>query len=146
MQLFSTGTLGQPVHHSHKNLIAFRVGIPQFGKKAIQDYAIDADFRGQGFIGKKGVLRTCIMYNLNFIVDRKLLNRILGNVAVFAFFTQAIALVALLIRNAAGTGSLFGFAGRSYEPLPILLFLRGDFDPLAERAVVDLRGGLIAFF
>ena len=83
------------------------------------------------------------MYNLNFIVDGKLLNRILGKAAVFAFFTQAIALVALLIRNAAGIGSLFGFAGRSYEPLPILLFLRGDFNPLTERAVVDLRCGLI---
>ena len=52
-------------------------------------------------------------------------------------------LVTLLIRDTAGTGSLLGFAGCADEAFPILFFLRGDFDPLAEGAVVDLRGGLI---
>ena len=62
---------------------------------------------------------------------------------ILTFFAQAIALVAFLIRNAAGASSLFGFTGRADEAFPILFFLRGDFEPLAERAVVDLRGGLI---
>lgn len=81
------------------------------------------------------------MYNLNFIVDGKLLNRILGNAAVFAFFTQTIAFVTFYVRNAASTGSLFGFACRSDKAFPILFFLRGDFNSLMERVVVDLRGG-----
>jgi hypothetical protein len=47
------------------------------------------------------------------------------------------------IRNAADAGSLLGFTGRADKAFPVLFFLWGNFDPLAERAIVNLRGGLI---
>ena len=109
----------------------------------VQDHAVDADFCGHGLIGKETVLCAVVAYNLHFFVDGELLKSVLRDAAVLAFFAQAIALVAFLLRNAAGAGSLLGFAGCSDEAFPILFFLRGDFDPLAERAVVDLWGGLI---
>ena len=102
----------------------------------VQDHAVDADFGGHHLVGKETVLRAVVAYNLHFVVDGKLLNSIFWNAAVLAFFAQAIALVTLLIRDTAGTGSLLGFAGCADEAFPILFFLRGDFDPLAEGAVL----------
>ena len=72
-----------------------------------------------------------------------MLGCVLRYATVFAFFAQAIAPIALLIRNAAGVGSLLCLADRVNEAFPIPLLFRGDFDPLAERAVVDGYCGLI---
>ena len=132
IQLFSTGALGQPVSQNHKNLIAFRVGIPQFGKKVVQDHTVDADFCGHGLIGKEAISCAVLLRNFHLAIDGKVLGCILGNTAILTFLTQAIALVAFLIRNAAGACSLLRFAGCADEAFPILFFLQGDFNPLME--------------
>ncbi len=119
-----------------------RLGELALFQKAVQDHAVNADFGGHSIISKEGVLSAGLANNLRFIFYGERQDGILGNATVLTLFTQAFALVAFLVRDAAGTGSLLGFAGRVNEAFPIPLLFRGDFDPLAEGAVVDLRGGL----
>ena len=109
----------------------------------VQDHTVDADFCGHGLIGKEAISCAVLLRNFHLAIDGKVLGCILGNTAILTFLTQAIALVAFLIRNAAGACSLLRFAGCADEAFPILFFLQGDFNPLMEGAIVDLRGGLI---
>ena len=75
---------------------------------------------------------------LHLRVDGELLGSVLRDTAELAGIANTVALVALFVRNAAGSGSLLCLAGSSYEPLPVPFLFRGDLDPLLERTVVDL--------
>lgn len=65
--------------------------------------------------------------------------------AKFASFAYPVTLVTLLVRDAAGVGSLLGLANRANEAFPFMLLLWGDFEPLVKGTIVDLRGDLVVF-
>lgn len=87
---FETGN-----HHSTSHLIAFRVGISQFGEKSVQNHAVDADFSGHHIIGKETVPCAVLLSDFHLAIDGKMLGCICGDAAVFAFLTQSVALVTL---------------------------------------------------
>ena len=66
-----------------------------------------------------------------------MLGSVFRDTAELASVANTVALVALFVRDAAGSGSLFCLAGSPYEPLPVPFLFRGDLDPLLERTVVD---------
>ena len=66
-----------------------------------------------------------------------MLGSIFWDTAELTGIAETIASVALFVRDAASSGSLFCLAGSPYEPLPVTLLFRGDLDPLLERTVVD---------
>lgn len=85
--------------------------------------------------------RQIILGILSFSVDREVLGSVFRDTAELAGIAETVAFVALFVRNAAGSGSLFCLSGSTHEPLPVTLLFRGDLDPLLEWAVVD--GGCV---
>src|SRR5699024_7788330 len=99
---------------------------------------VDIDLRGKPAVRKKAGAGDAVLIGvLHLRVDGELLGSVLRDTAELAGIANTVALVALFVRNAAGSGSLLCLAGSSYEPLPVPFLFRGDINPLLERTVVD---------
>ena len=66
-----------------------------------------------------------------------MLGSVLRDTAELAGIANTVAFVALFVRDAASSGSLFCLAGSTHEPLPVPFLFQGDLNPPLEWAVVD---------